>query len=145
LDTRKARLVPTESPLTEDTVVDALRPVEDPELHRSIVDLGMIRFIRIDGGSVHVEVALTVSGCPMRNEIERRVGEAVHALDGAESVRVTFDVMTDDERAAVREMMVGDPQSTAGSQSAHGHAEGRAIPFADPSSRTRVLLVASGK
>jgi ATP-binding protein involved in chromosome partitioning len=53
--------------------------------------------------------------------------------------------MTDEERARVRELMVGDPSSTAGSQAAHGHAEGRAIPFADPSSKTRVLLVASGK
>ena len=130
---------------TEDQIIEALRPVEDPELHKSIVDLGMVRFTRIDGASVHVEVALTVPGCPLKNEIERRVGEAVHALDGVDSVRVTFDVMTDDERAKVREMMVGDPQATAGSQAAHGHAEGRAIPFADPSSKTRVLLVASGK
>ena len=130
---------------TEDQIVEALRPVEDPELHKSIVDLGMIRFIRIDGASIHVEVALTVSGCPLKNEIERRVGEAVHALDGVDSVRVTFDVMTDEERAKVRELMVGDPQATAGSQAAHGHAEGRAIPFADPGSKTRVLLVASGK
>ena len=130
---------------TESQIIEALRPVEDPELHRSIVDLGMVRFVRIDGASIHVEVALTVSGCPLRNEIERRVGEAVHALDGVDSVRVTFDVMTDEERAKVRELMVGDPSSTAGSQAAHGHAEGRAIPFADPASKTRVLLIASGK
>ena len=137
--------MPTPDDITEAQIIEALRPVEDPELHKSIVDLGMVRFTRIDGASVHVEVALTVPGCPLKNEIERRVGEAVHALDGVDSVRVTFDVMTDDERAAVREMMVGDPQATAGSQAAHGHAEGRAIPFADPASKTRVLLVASGK
>jgi ATP-binding protein involved in chromosome partitioning len=130
---------------SEDQIIDVLRPVEDPELRRSIVDLGMVRFVRIDGGSVHVEVALTVPGCPLRNEIERRVGGAVQALDDVESVRVTFDVMSDDERTRVRELMVGDPAATAGSQTAHGHAEGRAIPFADPSSRTRVLLIASGK
>jgi ATP-binding protein involved in chromosome partitioning len=53
--------------------------------------------------------------------------------------------MTDEERAAVRELVHGDPAATAGSQQAHGHAEGRAIPFADPASKTRVLLVASGK
>ena len=105
----------------------------------------MVRFVRIDGASVHVEVALTVSRLPAQNEIERRVGEAVHALDGVDSVRVTFDVMTDEERAKVRELMVGDPAATAGSQAAHGHAEGRTIPFADPASKTRVLLVASGK
>ena len=130
---------------TESQIIDALRPVEDPELHRSIVDLGMVRRVDINGASVAVEIALTVSGCPLRNEIERRVGTAVHDLDGVDSVRVDFDVMTDEERAKVREMMVGDPHSTAGSQAAHGHAEGRAIPFADPTSKTRVLLIASGK
>ncbi|MFP5321374.1 MAG: Mrp/NBP35 family ATP-binding protein [Acidimicrobiia bacterium] len=130
---------------TEAQIIDALRPVEDPELHRSIVDLGMVRQIRADGARVGVEVALTVPGCPLRNEIQRRVGEAVHALDGVDDVEVTFDVMSDAERAKVRELMVGDPSSTAGSQAAHGHAEGRAIPFADPASKTRVLLIASGK
>jgi len=130
---------------TESQIIDALRPVEDPELHRSIVDLGMVRDVGIDGRRVRVEVALTVPGCPLRNEIQRRVGEAVHALDGVDDVEVAFDVMSDAERAKVRELMVGDPSATAGSQAAHGHAEGRAIPFADPGSKTRVLLVASGK
>jgi ATP-binding protein involved in chromosome partitioning len=130
---------------TESQIIDALRPVEDPELHRSIVDLGMVRFVRIDGASVQVEVALTVPGCPLKNEIQRRVGEAVHAFDEVHNVEVTFDVMSDEERAKVRELMVGDPQATAGSQAAHGHAEGRTIPFADAGSKTRVLLVASGK
>jgi ATP-binding protein involved in chromosome partitioning len=130
---------------TEAQIIDALRPVEDPELHRSIVDLGMVRFVRIDGASVQVEVALTVPGCPLKNEIQRRVGEAVHAFDDVHNVDVTFDVMTDDERARVRELMVGDPKATAGSQAAHGHAEGRTIPFSEPGSKTRVLLVASGK
>ncbi|MFP5577061.1 MAG: Mrp/NBP35 family ATP-binding protein [Acidimicrobiia bacterium] len=130
---------------TESQIIDALRPVEDPELHRSIVDLGMVRSVRIEGASVTVEVALTVPGCPLKNEIQRRVGEAVHALGDVQDVEVTFDVMSDEERARVRELMVGDPKSTAGSQAAHGHAEGRAIPFADAGSKTRVLLVASGK
>ena len=53
--------------------------------------------------------------------------------------------MTDDERAALRTRLHGDPAATAGSHQAHGHAEGREIPFADPGSKTRVLLVASGK
>jgi ATP-binding protein involved in chromosome partitioning len=130
---------------TESQIIDALRPVEDPELHRSIVDLGMVRSVQIDGQAVRVQIALTVPGCPLKNEIQRRVGEGVHALDDVQSVDVTFDVMTDDERARVRELMVGDPKATAGSQAAHGHAEGRAIPFSEPGSKTRVLLVASGK
>jgi ATP-binding protein involved in chromosome partitioning len=61
---------------TEAEVVDALRPVEDPEIHRSIVELDMVRGVEIDGPRVRVTVALTVAGCPMRTEITRRVTDA---------------------------------------------------------------------
>ncbi len=131
--------------LTQEMVIDALRPVEDPELNRSIVDLGMVRRVDIALPVVTVAIDLTIAGCPLRAEIDRRVSEAVTALDGAESVNIEFGVMTDEQRRAVRVALNGDPGATAGSQQAHGHAEGRAIPFADPDSRTRVLLIASGK
>ncbi|HEX8802971.1 MAG TPA: Mrp/NBP35 family ATP-binding protein [Acidimicrobiales bacterium] len=132
-------------PVSEAQVLEALRPVEDPELHRSIVDLDMVRSIAVDGGRVAVTVALTIAGCPLRNEITRRVEGAVAGLEGVDGVDLDFTVMTDDERAALRTRLHGDPAATAGSQPAHGHAEGREIPFADPASKTRVLLVASGK
>jgi len=131
--------------VTEADIIEALRPVEDPELHRSIVDLDMVRTVRIDGPRVEVLVALTVAGCPLRAEISNRVTGAVTALDGVDAVDLDFTVMTDEERAILREKLHGDPASTAGTNQAHGHAEGREIPFADPSSTTRVLLVASGK
>jgi ATP-binding protein involved in chromosome partitioning len=132
-------------PVTQAQVIDALRPVQDPELHRSIVELGMVKNVGIDEGAVQILVALTVPGCPLRAEIDRRVTEAVRALDDVRSVGLDFTVMTEDELRALRERLHGDPASTAGTHAAHGHAQGRAIPFADPSSRTRVLLVASGK
>ncbi|MGH9250042.1 MAG: Mrp/NBP35 family ATP-binding protein [Acidimicrobiales bacterium] len=132
-------------PVTEAQVLDALRPVQDPELHRSIVDLDMVRRVAVDGPRVDVTVALTVAGCPLRSEITRRVDSAVSALDGVEAVDLDFTVMTDDERVALRTKLHGDPAATAGTHQAHGHAEGREIPFADPGSKTRVLLVASGK
>jgi ATP-binding protein involved in chromosome partitioning len=132
-------------PVSEDQVLEALRPVEDPELHRSIVDLDMVRRIEVDGPRVAVTVALTVAGCPLRAEITNRVDTAVTALDGVDALDLDFTVMTDEERAALRTRLHGDPAATAGSQQAHGHAEGREIPFADPGSKTRVLLIASGK
>jgi ATP-binding protein involved in chromosome partitioning len=132
-------------PVSEAQVLEALRPVQDPELHRSIVDLDMVRGITVDGGRVGVTVALTIAGCPLRNEIQSRVTSALRTINGVDSVELDFDVMTDDERAALRTKLHGDPAATAGSQQAHGHAEGREIPFADPGSKTRVLLVASGK
>jgi ATP-binding protein involved in chromosome partitioning len=133
-------------PLTSDQIVEALRPVEDPELRRSIVDLGMVRNVEIGGdGDVRVLVALTVPGCPLRNEIQRRVAGAVELLEGVRSVGLDFTVMTDDEREALRTKLHGDPAATAGAGQAHGHAEGRAIPFAQPGSKTRPLLISSGK
>ncbi|MGA0917707.1 MAG: Mrp/NBP35 family ATP-binding protein [Ilumatobacteraceae bacterium] len=131
---------------TSDQLVEALRPVEDPELHRSIVDLGMLRRAEMSGdGVAHILVALTVAGCPLRNEIQNRVSTAVTALDGVSSVDLEFTVMTAAERAALREMLHGSPGATAGSGHAHGHAEGRAIPFSQPGSKTRPLLISSGK
>ncbi len=130
---------------TYEQVIEALQPVEDPELHRSIVELGMVRNVTIDAGNVGVLVALTVAGCPLRAEITNRVEGAVRELDGVSSVNLDFTVMTDEQRAELRERLHGDAAATAGSQPAHGHAQGRAIPFADPESHTRCLLIASGK
>ena len=130
--------------LNETAVIEALRPVQDPELHRSIVDLGMVRDVVVDGTKVALTVVLTIPGCPLKGEITGRVNEALGAI-GVTDVDLAWGAMNDEERAALRQLLHGDPASTAGSQQAHGHAEGRAIPFADPSSRTRVLLIASGK
>jgi ATP-binding protein involved in chromosome partitioning len=133
-------------PATPDQIIEALRPVQDPELHRSIVDLDMVRQVEVaDDGTVEILVALTVPGCPLRNEITHRVDAAVLALEGVTGVSVDFTVMTDDEREALRRRLHGDAAATAGSTHAHGHAEGREIPFAQPGSRTRPLLIASGK
>lgn len=132
--------MPTEAEITE-----ALRPVEDPELHRSIIDLGMLKEIAQADGAVRIMIALTTPGCPLKNEITNRVTAAVEALDGVKAVQVDFTSMTPEELASLRQQLNGNPAATAGSQEAHGHADGREIPFGDPSSKTRVLLVASGK
>lgn len=131
---------------TMDQLIDALRPVQDPELHRSIVDLGMVRDVVIDKkGTVGLTVVLTIAGCPLRNEIQTRVNTALRALDGVSDVNLNFGVMNDDERAAVRQMLNGNPGATAGSAPAQGHAEGRTISFAQPGSKTRPILISSGK
>jgi ATP-binding protein involved in chromosome partitioning len=131
---------------TTHDIIEALRPVEDPELRRSIVDLGMVRTVDIGRkGAVSVQIALTVAGCPLRNEITNRVTSAVTPLAGVSSVSLDFTVMTDQEREAVRKMVHGDPAASAGQGQAHGHAEGRKVPFSEPGSKTRPLLIASGK
>jgi ATP-binding protein involved in chromosome partitioning len=137
---------------TQEQVLEALRPVQDPELHRSVVDLDMVRDIRLAAdGRVAVTIALTVAGCPLRAEITDRVTRAVGALDGVTGVDVDLTVMTDDQRAALKARLQGDaPGGHADSAGHAGHAhaanEGaQVIPFADPSSRTRVLGLSSGK
>ena len=132
--------------VTEDQIVEALRPVEDPELHRSIVELGMLRGVSImDNGVVGVLIALTVPGCPLKDEITRRVSEAATQLDGVESIDLEFTVMSDEDRENLRKTLHGDAGATAGQGQAHGHAEGRVVPFAKNDSKTRPLLISSGK
>jgi ATP-binding protein involved in chromosome partitioning len=121
------------SPPTTDQVTKALDGVLDPEIHRPITELGMVKDILIgaDGG-VRVQVWLTVAGCPMRDTITREVTAAVAKLRGVASVRVDLDVMSDEQRRALQTQLRG------------GRPEPQ-IPFAQPSSLTRVYAVASGK
>jgi len=145
--------------LSEHQVIEALRPVTDPELHVSIVELDMIRGVEIRRGRVAVTVALTVSGCPLRDEITRRVTEAVRPLPGVREVTVELTVMTPQELESLRSRMmartgqVQDPAAWGGANSGAGrpaatqplgHESGRPNPFG-PHSRTRVIGVSSGK
>ena len=134
-------------PVTVDQLIDALRPVQDPELHRSIVELGMVREVDpAADGTVSVLVALTVAGCPLRNEIQHRVNSALLAVDGVTGVSLDFTVMTDEEREDLRRRLHGNGQAHGHAHGQpQGHAEGRATPFAQPGSRTRPLLISSGK
>jgi ATP-binding protein involved in chromosome partitioning len=121
------------SPPTTEQVTKALDGVQDPEIHRPITELGMVKDIEIAAdGRVHVEVWLTVAGCPLRDTITREVTAAVGKLPGVSSVRVDLDVMSDEQRRALQTQLRG------------GRAEPQ-IPFAQPSSLTRVYAVASGK
>jgi ATP-binding protein involved in chromosome partitioning len=147
--------------LTEHQVIEALRPVSDPELHVSIVELDMIRRVDIRRGRVTVTVALTVPGCPLREEITRRVTSALQPLSGVREVKVELTVMTPKELENLRARLVtrhGDhvhdpeawaaeggraPGSTAASRPL-GHETGRPNPFG-PQSRTRVIGISSGK
>ena len=99
---------------TDEQITEALGAVIDPELRRSIVELGMVRSIEHgDGGRVDVVVSLTTPGCPIRAHFERAVIEKVSALDGVESVGVGFDVLSDDEKAGLQERL-GRPRLPKG-------------------------------
>jgi ATP-binding protein involved in chromosome partitioning len=68
----------------------------------------MVRDVEVRGDAVALEVTLTVAGCPLRNEIQSRVTGALTAI-GVTSVDLSFGVMTDEQRAVLREKLHGDP------------------------------------
>jgi ATP-binding protein involved in chromosome partitioning len=93
------------APSTEQ-ITEALRAVIDPELRRSIVDLGMVRSIEVrDGGKVEVVVSLTTPGCPIRSHFQQAVAANVGGLDGVTEVGVGFDVLSDEEKGRLQQAL----------------------------------------
>src|SRR2546430_4286095 len=120
-------------PPTTEQVSEALARVNDPEIRRPITELGMVKNVAIaPDGKVRVEVYLTVAGCPLRDTITRDVTAAVSAVPGVAAVAVQLDVMSEQQRRELQTQLRGGRQE-------------REIPFAQPSSLTRVFAVASGK
>ena len=116
---------------TEDQILSALSRVIDPELRQPVTELGMVRGVGVDGGAVTVTIALTIAGCPLRNSFQEQVSREVGGIGGVTSVRLEFDVMSPDERAALTQKLRGGQPS-----------DERSIQL-DPA--TRVIAVASGK
>ncbi|WP_301123282.1 Mrp/NBP35 family ATP-binding protein [Mycolicibacterium fortuitum] len=111
----------------------ALAKVIDPELRKPITELGMVKNISIEADhGVHVEIYLTTGACPKKNEIADLVKAAVTDVPGTGAVKVSLDVMNDEQRAELRKLLRGDSREPV-------------IPFAQPNSLTRVYAVASGK
>jgi ATP-binding protein involved in chromosome partitioning len=130
---------------TEDRVRTALGAVEEPHFALDVVSLDLVRTVSISRGRVALTLVVPLEDWPRLDQLVGRVTDAVAAVDGVKGVEVTVETMDDDDRAALRHSLIGDPEASAGSQQAHGHAEGRSIPFAEPGATTRVLLIASGK
>jgi ATP-binding protein involved in chromosome partitioning len=87
---------------TRDQVIDSLRAVIDPELRRDIVELEMVRSVDIHpNGVVDVMVSLTTQGCPIRGHFQTGVAQAVRELEDVTHVNVSFDVLSDNEKAAL--------------------------------------------
>ncbi len=76
---------------TEETILQALRQVNDPELHQDLVTLNMIRDIRIQGGDVRFTVVLTTPACPLKGQIEQDVRAAVGSVPGVTGVQLDWD------------------------------------------------------
>jgi ATP-binding protein involved in chromosome partitioning len=77
--------------ISEQNVLDALRQIKDPDLHKDIVTLGFIKDLKIEGGAVSFRIVLTTPACPVKEEMESAAREFVGALPNVTSVNVTMD------------------------------------------------------
>ncbi len=92
--------------IDREQITKALEGVIDPELRRSIVELDMVRSIEISAnGVIDVTVSLTTPGCPIKGHFQTAVAQAVGALRGVTHVNVYFDVMTDAQKAALKQAL----------------------------------------
>jgi ATP-binding protein involved in chromosome partitioning len=117
---------------TEAQVREALRSVLDPEIGRPIEDIGMLQGIEVDGSLVHVQVLITIEGCPLKDRITNDVTNAVMPLEGVERVDVGLSPMSEQQRSELV-----------------GKLRGASAPQAQKTfftnSDTTVIAVASGK
>ena len=120
------------TPPTSDHILGILRGVIDPELGSSIVELGMVKHIEVNsGGVVDVKIALTTSGCPLKDQIKRDVRSRVIALPKISDIRFSWTELDSDEKAAA---MAKARLNVA-----------RSAPETEIPPTCRVLMVASGK
>jgi ATP-binding protein involved in chromosome partitioning len=121
-------------PTIERAAVEAaLATVNDPEIGKPITELKMVSSLEIsDAGEVVLGLLLTVAACPMKDRLVRDTTAAVRTVPGVTDVRVDLGVMTDAQRTELRTALRGGQPTPE-------------IPFAQPSSTTRVYAVASGK
>ena len=76
--------------VTQEQVLAALRNVQDPELHRDIVSLGMVKDLAVANGNVAFTVELTTPACPLRESIEGDCKKALAAVPGVSDLKITF-------------------------------------------------------
>ncbi len=109
----------------------ALATVSDPELHRPLPDLGMVEKVEFFNGVAEIKILLTISGCPMRDRLQKDVTEAVMKVSAVNQVALEFGVMNEAQRDNVKKLLRGGRE--------------KFIPFAQPDSLTRVWGISSGK
>jgi len=114
-----------------DAVLEALSKVNDPELHRSITELGMVEEVKVEGSSLNLKILLTISGCPMRDRLTKDISEAALTVEGITTVDIEFGVMSEEQRANIKKLLRNGRESF--------------ISFAQKDSLTRVIGIASGK
>lgn len=108
-------------------IYKALENVNDPEIHKSLVELDMIGDVIIEGEHVVVNVTLTTMGCPLKSKIMKDVKTEVMKVEGVSDVTVTFGEMSKEQKQKLTEKLSGRTKKE------------------DPLKNTRILAIGSGK
>ena len=119
--------------ITQEQVRTALRSVLDPEIGRPIEEIGMLKDIQVDDGVVHVDVLITIEGCPLKDRITADVTAAVTPLEGVRAVDVRLSPMSQEERSALVAKLRGTAEAAPGQRTFFTGSD------------TTVIAVASGK
>lgn len=119
------------STATINAINAALATVSDPELHRPLPELGMVEKVDFIDGVAQLKILLTISGCPMRDRLQKDITAAVSQVSGVTKVEIEFGVMNEAQRDNVKKLLRGGRE--------------KFIPFAQPDSLTRVWGISSGK
>jgi ATP-binding protein involved in chromosome partitioning len=114
-----------------DKLTAALSNVIDPELRRSITELGMVERANLNSGIADIKILLTIAACPMKDKLRFDVDQAARSVGDVIDVKIEFGAMSEEQRNTVKKLI-------RGGREAH-------IPFAQPDSLTRVIGIASGK
>ncbi len=119
--------------ITTEQIMQALRGVQDPELGRDVVELGMVHDIEIEDARVRLTLALTTLACPLKERITNDVRQALLALDGVQEVEIALREMTSEEKARIWPQQASQEKKREPGVAAHlNHIK-------------RVLAVMSGK
>ncbi|MEE9555517.1 MAG: P-loop NTPase [candidate division Zixibacteria bacterium] len=94
-----------------DLAMAKLKDVQDPELNRSIVDLGMVEELRAEGSTLKVIIKLTIPGCPLKKKISDDIKSALDDIPEIENIEIEFTSMTDDERKKLTAQLTGKDSS----------------------------------
>ena len=126
---------------SQEQILEALKKVKDPELGRSIVDLGMVRSVELADNQVNVTLALTTMACPLKNHMANDIVAAIAALEPSLQTRVTMAEMTAAEKGRLTQ-----PRSTAAPAAGRSTASPSDLLAAEQFNQVkRIIAVLSGK
>ena len=131
--------------VTKEDVMRVLKNVKDPEIGASIVSLGMVKAVEVQGSTVHVEIALTIPNCPLRETARDDVIKAVSGMEGVAKVEVQLSSMTDQERGHVSQTLKNRPTAEQSNVQQTWRSQPTGIERLPKGKIGQIIAISSGK